>query len=257
MGFLFLGAALGFAQQTTGTVRGVVRDAQGAVVPDVRLELLNTATGAAQTQTSTANGLYVFNLVPPGIYVLTTEMAGFRPAAVTDILVEVNKVTTIDVRLETGGIQETVEVTASRPRIDTSSAQVSTNIERRDIEALPSFNRSILELVELAPGVDFNLGPTSGGQVLNIEGVGASVNGNRNGRNSFYLDGVDNTGVFRNQGLNFPNPDTVQEIQVATSNTSAEFGRQPGGSFNVVTKSGTNQFRGTGAYFFRNKQLNA
>lgn len=257
VGLLFPGAAYVSAQQTTGSVRGVVRDAQGAVVPDVRLELLNAETGAALTQTSSTEGLYVFNLVPPGIYVLTTEMAGFRPAAVTDIIVEVSKVTTIDVQLETGGIQETVEVTASRPRIDTSSAQVSTNIERRDIETLPSFNRSVLELVELAPGVDFNMGDTSGGQVLNITGVGASVNGNRSGRNGFYLDGVDNTGAFRNQGLNFPNPDTVQEVQVATSNTSAEFGRQPGGSFNVVTKSGTNQFRGTGAYFFRNKSLNA
>src|SRR5690606_31963806 len=105
--------------------------------------------------------------------------------------------------------------------------------------------------------VEFQEGDTAGGQVLNITGVGASVSGNRSGRNGFYLDGVDNTGAFRNQGLNFPNPDTVQEIQISTSNTAAEFGRQPGGNFNVVTKSGTNQLRGTASHFFRNKALNA
>ena len=127
------------------------------------------------------------------------------------------------------------------------------------IEELPALNRSVLELAALAPGVDVDFGPTAGGsgQVLNIEGTNAQVNGNRSGRNGFYLDGADNSGAFRNQGLNFPNPDAVEELQVATSNTSAEFGRQPGGSFNVVTKSGTNEVKGTVAYFFRDKALNA
>lgn len=245
------------AQQTTGAVRGVVRDPQGAVVPGATIELLNVETGVTLTRTTGAEGLYAFTLVQPGTYVLTVTAEGFRPVALTEIRVEVNRTTTVDVALETGTVEERVDVVASVPRIDTSSAQVSTNVERREIEALPSFNRSVLALVELAPGVEFQEGDTAGGQVLNITGVGASVSGNRSGRNGFYLDGVDNTGAFRNQGLNFPNPDTVQEIQISTSNTAAEFGRQPGGNFNVVTKSGTNQLRGTASHFFRNKALNA
>jgi hypothetical protein len=251
-----MGRAL-HAQQTTGNVRGVVRDSQDAVVPNAAIELLNVETGVAVRLTSGPAGAYAFNLVSPGAYVLTVNAQGFSPTTITNIIVEVSRTTTLDVKLEAGPLKETVEVTATRPRIDTSSAQVSTNVERREIEALPSFDRSVLSLVEMAPGVDFQEGDTAGGQVLDISGVGASVSGNRGGRNGFYLDGVDNTGAFRNQGLNFPNPDTVQEVQVATSNTSAEFGKQPGGSFNVVTKSGTNRLSGTGAYFFRHKSLNA
>lgn len=245
------------AQQTTGNVRGVVRDAQDAVVPNAAIELLNAETGVAVRLASGPAGAYAFNLVSPGAYVLTVNAQGFSPTTITNIIVEVSRTTTLDVKLEAGPMKETVEVTATRPRIDTSSAQVSTNVERREIEALPSFDRSVLSLVEMAPGVDFQEGDTAGGQVLDISGVGASVSGNRGGRNGFYLDGVDNTGAFRNQGLNFPNPDTVQEVQVATSNTSAEFGKQPGGSFNVVTKSGTNRLSGSAAYFFRHKSLNA
>jgi hypothetical protein len=92
---------------------------------------------------------------------------------------------------------------------------------------------------------------------MNIEGTYARVNGGRRGRNVFYLDGSDNTGSFRNSGLQFPNPEAVEEVNVSTSNTSAEFGKQPGGTFNVITKSGTNEFHGSGFYFFRNEALNA
>src|SRR5690606_27574599 len=156
--------------QTTGAVRGVVRDPQGAVVPGATIELLNVETGVTLTRTTGAEGLYAFTLVQPGTYVLTVTAEGFRPVALTEIRVEVNRTTTVDVALETGTVEERVDVVASVPRIDTSSAQVSTNVERREIEALPSFNRSVLALVELAPGVEFQEGDTAGGQVLNITG---------------------------------------------------------------------------------------
>jgi outer membrane receptor protein involved in Fe transport len=263
-GLIALAVLLGFgrptlAQQTTGTVQGTIRDSQGGVVAGATLELVNEETNIRLAQTSGPEGLYVFNLVPPGRYGLRASMPGFRPSSVKGIGVEVSRSTAVDVRLEPGGVTETVEVTASTKSMDTLSAQVSTNVDRKFIEELPVFNRSVLELAALAPGVDVDFGPTAGssGQVLNIEGTNAQVNGNRNGRNGFYLDGSDNTGAFRNQGLNFPNPDAVQELQIATSNTSAEFGRQPGGSFNIVTRSGTNQLKGSAAYFFRNKSLNA
>jgi hypothetical protein len=92
---------------------------------------------------------------------------------------------------------------------------------------------------------------------MDIKGSYAKVNGLRQGANVFYLDGSDNTGSFRNGALQFPNPEAVQEVQVSTANTSAEFGKQPGGVFNVVTKSGTNEFHGSGFLFFRNKIFDA
>ena len=256
---LALSTRMASAQQTTGTVQGTVRDSQGGALAGVELDLTNEATNVRLVGLSAADGGYVFNSVAPGRYTLRAALSGFRPSSVKGIRAEVGRSAVIDVRLDIGAVVETVEVTAPAALVDTLSAQVSTNVERRLIEELPALNRSVLELAALAPGVDVDFGPTAGGsgQVLNIEGTNAQVNGNRSGRNGFYLDGADNSGAFRNQGLNFPNPDAVEELQVATSNTSAEFGRQPGGSFNVVTKSGTNEVKGTVAYFFRDKALNA
>src|SRR5690606_24931024 len=96
------------AQQTTGAVRGVVRDPQGAVVPGATIELLNVETGVTLTRTTGAEGLYAFTLVQPGTYVLTVTAEGFRPVALTEIRVEVNRTTTVDVALETGTVEERV-----------------------------------------------------------------------------------------------------------------------------------------------------
>lgn len=247
------------AQPTTGTLQGTVRDPQGALVPGAHLELINEGTQASFAQTSGAEGAYVFNFVPPGSYSLRASAQGFKTATLTQIAVEVGRNTSLDVTLDTGALSEVVEVRAAAATMDTLSAQVSTNVDRQYLQQIPTLNRNALDFAELAPGVEVNYDATSSGtgQNLNIEGQRAVVNGNRSGRNGFYLDGSENTGAFRNNGLNFPNPDAVEEVQIATSNTSAEFGRQPGGSFNVVTRSGTNEFRGTSAYFFRDKRLNA
>lgn len=254
---MMVSVAIGNAQ-TTGTVQGTVTDAQGAVIPDAKLDLLNTATNQSLSQSATATGAYVFNSVQPGAYRLTVTMNGFRPARVDNLDVQVSSVRTVNVRLEVGPVTESVDVSAAAQQIDVVSAQVSTNVEQKLITNLPSYTRNVLTFAELQPGVDVETGFIAGGsQNLNIIGTRATVNGNFSGRNNFYLDGADNTGAFRNNAFQFPNPDTVQEVQISTSNTSAEYGRQVGGVFNVITRSGTNDFHGTGFYFFRNKSLNA
>lgn len=247
-------AASVFAQETTGRVQGTVTDPSGAVVPNATVQLTRDGTSIASSQTSGTDGVFIFNLMPPGVYTLRASADGFRAAVVTGITIEVNRTTRADVSLQVGTIAETVEVSASAARIDAVSAQVSTNVSNRDYLDLPSSSRNSLAAAEMAPGVSLS---NSGSQVMNIEGTYASVNGQRRGRNVFYMDGSDNTGSFRNSGLQFPNPDAIQEISVSTSSTSAEFGKQPGGTFNVITKSGTNELHGSGFYFFRNENLNA
>jgi hypothetical protein len=252
--FLVLSYVLAWAD-TTGSVQGVVLDPSGTAVPGVELTLINQATQVRQTQKTDTDGRYTFNVVLPGTYTLRSSATGFRPALVKGIVVEVNKTTRADLSLEVGPVSESVEVVANASRIDTVSAQVSMNVQRQFIVDLPISSRNSLKIAELAPGVEVN--DSDGSQVQNIEGTYASVNGGRRGKNSFYMDGSENTGSFRNSALQFPNPEAIQEVNVSTSNTSAEFGKQSAGMFNVITKSGTNQLHGSAFYFFRHKSLNA
>jgi hypothetical protein len=255
---LLVGSRVALAQ-TSGTLQGTVVDEQEGVVPGTTLELVNEATSAIFRQVTGSRGGFVFNFVPPGRYVLRAQAEGFHDAEVADVLVGLNRTTVVTVQMKIAGIQEETVVMAPVAPVNTVSGQVSTNVETELVQDLPTLDRNVLEFGALAPGVEMSFSETSGdtGQVLNIQGSYAAVNGNRQGRNTFYLDGADNTLSFRNSAAQFPNPDAVQELQIATSNTPAEFGKQPGGSFNVITKSGTNRFDGTAAYFFRHKSLNA
>jgi hypothetical protein len=244
-----------YAQDVTGSVQGNVKDPTGASVPNAKVELLNEQTKVVTTQTSDNSGSYIFNLVSPGQYSIRVSAPGFQNAVASGITVEVNKPTRADVSLTVGSLTETIEVSAAVSRVDAVTAQISTTASSKLITELPSASRNVLKFAELAPGVSLTGDQSS--QVMNIQGAGATVNGNRSGRNVFYLDGSDNTASFRNSALQFPNPDSVQEVNIATSNTSAEFGKQPGGVFNIITKSGTNSIHGTLFHFFTNSSLNA
>jgi outer membrane receptor protein involved in Fe transport len=240
------------AQQTTGMVQGKIQDQAGAVLAGAKLELVNLATNLTFQQTGSAEGTYVFNFVPPGSYKLRATVAGFKASEISGVNVEINKSTVIDFTLEPGAVTETVSITAGTEQVDTTSAALKTNINSKTILELPLSSRNPLAVAEMAPGVDVQTGGLTGGsQMLNPNGITANVSGGRQQQNSFYLDGADNSGALRNTGLQMPNPEAIQEVQVVTSTNSAEFGKQPGGYFNVITKSGTNEFHGS-AFFFGN-----
>lgn len=242
------------AQDVTGSVQGQVNDVTGARMPGVQVSLTNEGTGVASTRTTGSEGEYSFTLVPPGRYRVSGSLTGFKAANATGIEVGVNRSTRVDLTLEVGAVTESVEVSAQSVRIDSVSAQVSTNVSSKMVIDLPSSSRNALSFAEMAPGVTIQNGAS---QVMNITGTSANVNGNRQARNVFYLDGSDNTGPFRNTALQFPNPEAVAEVNVSTSNTSAEFGKQPGGVFNIITRSGTNEFHGSGFIYLHNEALNA
>lgn len=240
-------AELSTAQQTTGTVQGVVIDQSGAVVPAAQLELRHEDTNAVMTQRSTDEGFYIFSYVPPGLYTLTASSPQFKTKEITGIVVAVAKNAVVDVLIEAGSVDETIVVRAATALIDTRSAVVQTHVDEPMLRALPLASRNALEAAKLAPGVAIDVDRANR----------ANVSGGRTQGNTFYLDGTDNSGPVRNFGLQMPNPEAVQEVQVTSSTNSAEFGRQPGGFFNVITKSGTNTFDGSAFYYGTDERLNA
>jgi hypothetical protein len=255
---VFLVHAVAFAQLTTGTVQGTVQDPSGAVVPGVELSLLNVDTNLTLVQRSNNSGAYVFSNVPPGTYVLLAKLENFKTSETTGLVVEVNRNTVVNVAIEPGNLAESVEVSAGADIIDTQSSVVRTNISSRMITELPSNSRNPLQFAELAPGVDLNTGSLTGGsQLLGLGGVTASVSGARQQQNTFYLDGADNSAIRLNEGLQAPNVEAIQEVQVVTNSNSAEYGRQPGGYFNIITKGGTNEIHGSSFLYFRDRALNA
>ena len=242
------------AQATTGTVRGTVRDATSAGLPGAAVRVTNQDSPFIGEGASAADGQFTIALVPPGLYVVSVRAAGFREAEST-VRVVVAGAINVTVTMYPANVAETLVVNAMLPSVASTGTAVTTHIDMDLVQRLPSGNRHALQLAHLAPGVDAFAGA---GQVIGQDGSNAVVaNGQRSTQNSFYLDGAENSGAWRNWALQFPNPDTVQELQVQRANATAQFGKQPGAVVNVVMRSGTNQFRGTGFHFFHDERLNA
>jgi len=250
-----VGIALG--QQLTGSVQGVVTDASGAVIPGAAMQVISVDNGSSQTGTSGAQGNFHFAAINPGTYTLKASFAGFKTTT-RKITVELNKTLRADVQLEMGEVTTSVEVSAAAPTVDPASTNVATNVGTKVINDLPLLTRDIGLLVELIPGTRLAVGTTAGGsQVVDNSGNHALGDGARRSQSTFYMDGSENMGGWRNQAMQMPNPDAVSEVQVISSSASAEFGKQPGVSLNAITKSGTNRFHGSAMLATHWQNLNA
>ena len=249
-----LHASIASAQTETGRITGVVRDATGAVLPGATVTAKGTATGITRTLQSDEAGQYLFANLPPGPYEVSAELASFR-TQLAKVAVTVGANVSVDFRMELSGTAETVTVSGDRPAINTVNAELSTTVTETQIRELPTITRNVYDLVAIA-------GSVSGGRVDQGEewtettrGTGYNINGQRASSTNVLLDGAANNNEFDTTvGQEVP-LDSVQEFSVLTSNFSAEYGRASGGIVNVVTKSGTNFFRGTGYEFYRSDQL--
>jgi len=257
---LLLCALPAYAQFDTASVVGTVRDASGAVVPDAKVTLTNTATGVSATRTSNAEGLYEFVTVRPGTYVVTAEKSGFSVALVDNVEVQVAGRLRVDLQMTVGQLSEKVEVTATAPLVETESSQRDQVITSAQTLALPLNGREYSALALLTTGVrQSSLNKSTNGTPR--EGA-FNVNGLRSVFNNFLIDGVDNNAFgtsnqgFSNQVMQ-PPPDAVSEFRVVTNNQSAEYGRTAGATINVLLRAGTNQVRGDAWEFFRDTSLNA
>jgi outer membrane receptor protein involved in Fe transport len=242
------------AQTETGRITGVVTDATGGILPGVTVNAKAVGTGATRTVVTDSAGQYVFANLPPAQYEITTELAGFNPAN-SKVTVTVGGAFNVPLKMDVAGTKENVNVVAEVPRINTTNGEVSTTITETQIRELPTITRNVYDLVAVA-------GNVSGGKVadgeewtLTTRGTGYNINGQRASGTNILLDGSANNNEFDTTvGQNVP-LDSVQEFSVVTSNFSAQYGRATGGVVNVLTKSGTNNFRGTGYEFYRSDAL--
>jgi carboxypeptidase family protein len=256
------------AQTTNATLSGVVEDQKGAVVPGVKITVTNPATGLERTVVTDSSGAYIVPLLPPATYTVTAEQAGFATVKFPNITLNVNDQRSLRIELKVGSVGGEVEVRADESVISTSPA-VATTIDRTFVGNLPLNGRSFQSLILLTPGVV--LTPVNGNSP-----AGFSVNGQRGNANYFTVDGVSaNTSVSTNSvgsqemagsvpgftalgtTTNLVSIDALEEFKIQTSTYTAEYGRQPGGQIQLVTRSGANQFHGTAFDYVRNEIFDA
>ena len=229
-----------------GSLRALIADQSGGIVPGATVTLTNAATGVAQDLVSDSEGYVAFSPIQRGNYSLRVELNGFRTREIKDITVDVNERKFLRVALDTAGVSETVEVTASVRTLQTEEGSLGQVIRGDIATQLPLAGRRYTELALLVPGA------TPSSMTLDTRGPGwFLVNGNTQTQNNFMLDGFDNNNGTQNaQSLSSqvvqPNPDAIDQFKVQTNSFSAEFGRSAGAVVNVSIKSGTNRAEGLG-----------
>jgi carboxypeptidase family protein len=243
------------AQSTGGRIVGRVTDTSGAVVPGAKITLTNEATGVDYNSQSGGAGDFSVLQLPIGVYTVTADHGSFKKYVRKGVRLELNQVLNLEIAMQLGGANEVVNVSGEAPLVDTSSTQLGTSIDAKTVTALPLGSRDTYQLLQLQPGVT-----STGGADLfyGSDTAGAvSVNGGRGRTNNFSVNGGDGNDLFVNAPAIQPSPDAIQEFRVITNTFDAEYGRNSGSVINVVTKSGTNAWHGSGFEFFRNSGLNA
>jgi carboxypeptidase family protein/TonB-dependent receptor-like protein len=255
--FVYLGIAAAplCAQEGTSTLRGTVVDQNGGAMPGATVSVANQATGLnRRSVTTNSDGDYVFTSLIPGGYRITVEAQGFKKAVQENVLLAVGETREVKLTLQAGGVNESVNVSAEAPIIATTSKEIGGNINQRTLVELPTITRNFIGFVGLLPGVVPNISTESFGS------DSVSVNGQDSRYNNFLLDGANNNDDVIGQragGQTRTALETVQEFQVLTNQFDAQYGRTSGAIINAVTKSGTNQFHGSGIGFFQDGALNA
>ncbi len=248
---LILAAAL-HAQTVRGVIGGTVVDPTHLGVPGATVTLTSDETGARRSTITTPRGDFEFALIAPGHYRVEVESAGFQKTGF-GVSLEVNQDIDVEVQLHLAG-EDTVQVEDVAPLLRTQSNTYGGVIDDRQIVNLPLDGRNFYNLSLLLPGVD----PPAEGSAGSVRGAFAiNVNGAREDMNSFILDGAYNGDPELN-GLSVTSTvDAIREFELASSTYDATFGRNAGAQVNVVTRTGTNQFHGTGYEFFRNDDIAA
>jgi Carboxypeptidase regulatory-like domain len=244
-------------QVTTGSIRGVVTDPNGAVVPSAKVTITKRSNNNSLTTQTSDTGQFEFNnLLVGDDYTVTVEAPNFKALTLTDVKVQLNQITDLAAQLSLGVVGEMVTVTsAGAELVDTTTATLSKSFNDRQVVDLAqtnvggAFGGGVNNLALLAPNV-----ASSGGVGV---GTGGAVGGQRPRNNNFMIDGVDNNSKSVTGPLAYVSPETVSEFSLVQNQFSAEFARSTGGQFITVTKSGSNDFHGSTYGFFRNRFLNA
>ena len=255
--FLLAGAPFLLAQINTATISGTVTDASGAAVPGATVVVENAASHVHRDAQTNAAGTYSVPLLQPGAYDVTISKDGFSTFKSSGVQLEIEQVATLNAALQIGSSSQTVTVSGDVALIETSTAGLGTVIGEKETADLPLNGRQFTQLLQLAPGtVPITVSQTATPAI----GSGAltpSINGGTNRSNLFYIDGIYATDPFFSTFSISPSIDALQEFKEQTHTDLAEFGQSTGGSINVASKSGSNQFSGALYEFLRNNDLDA
>src|SRR5262249_2662485 len=243
--FLATNASAQLASQTA--LVGTVTDSGGLVVPGAQVVAVNTGTQDTYETTTNTDGYYNIQFVRTGTYTISVSVQGFKTFKSVGIDVTTNQVVRTNVVLQVGGVNESITVAGTTPIIDTDSAKISETIGERAIVDLPVGGRNVWNLAATTPGV---LGGLNSDIGLSFRGAGQ-----REIQNSLSLDGINSSANLLAATSMRPIADAVEEIQVQTGSTSAEYGSYLGVHINVVTKSGTNTPHGSLFEFFQDDAL--
>jgi outer membrane receptor for ferrienterochelin and colicin len=242
--------AMAQSQQGTGQIVGTVYDQTGAAVPKAKVTATGKATGLLRETEANDDGQYRIVLLPPGPYTVTVNATGFKQYK-TEITVSVGSAITVDPKLQVGAVSEVVEVTATQI-IETTAVQSDALINQRSISELPINGRRFQDFVTLTPTVQIE--PSrSGISFAGQRGINSNVTIDGADYNQPFFGGI-RGGERSNQAFTIPQ-ESIAEFQIVPYGYSAEFGRSTAGVMNAVTKSGTNDWHGSGFYFLRHKEL--
>jgi hypothetical protein len=247
------------AQLYTGSVTGLVTDPSAAIVPSAKITLVDQNKGYTFTAaTDAATGRYLLRSIPPGTYKITVEAPNFQGQTREGITLDVSQNITVDFSLKVGVATEVVEVKGAGVQLQTEDAVTGQVVNRRFVNDLPLIDRNFTNLTYLAPGVTETSEPS---QKNSQGGINFNSNGGRNATADVLIDGASVTNFDQNSGIHnvpyTPSVDSVEEFKVQQTNFTAEYGFAGGTIINVVTRSGSNQFHGSGYDFFRNSVMDA
>ena len=249
---VFISSAAAQSQITTGVIQGVVTDTTGATVPGVTVEVRNAGTNLSRTVVTENDGRFVFLQLPSGTYTVTYTLSGFATIVQENVGLTVGQAAALAATMRVSGVSETVRVTTSAPVVETTRTASAATLNQMTVESTPILGRKFEDLLTLTPGVSI---------VQGADGDEITFAGQRGVFNNISLDGGDfNNGFFGEQvggqraAIDIT-LDAVKEFQVIATGAPAEFGRTAGGVVNVITKSGTNQTRGSLFHFQRLEAL--
>src|SRR5438132_7068586 len=256
-----LGICLSFAQTSTATILGTVKDTSGALIPGVSITVKHTESGLTRTVVSGERGGYNLPFLPVGPYELTTTMPGFKQVVRSGINLVVGQEAVVDLTLEVGANTEQVTVTEEAPLVNTTTSSTSGVITEQQVKELPLNGRSFDQLIALNAGVSNATSNTLNGNTWNM----FSVAGKRPETNRFIINGIDWVGPSSTGQFITPygvsgqllGVEAVREFNVLTDTYGAEYGKRAGGQVSVVTTSGTNQLHGSAFEYLRNSALDA
>ncbi|HML15867.1 MAG TPA: carboxypeptidase regulatory-like domain-containing protein [Bryobacteraceae bacterium] len=250
-------AGVVWAQNETAVLDGRVTDPGGLGVAGAKIRLIETATGAPRTTETSREGLYHFDLLPPGDYSIRVAAQGFKTFEDSQLHLEVARSSTFDIPLTLGAVTESIEVKSEVSPLTTTSAAEGTVISSAEVKAIPLNGRQFLQLALLSPGANSGGIAVQQNSLRQGEVGGLSVAGQRTNDSAYLLDGVMNTDLDYN-ALNYvPIVDAISEFQVQVAQYSAEYGRASGGQINVLTQSGTVDWHGSAWDFLRNNVFDA